>query len=68
MSPVKVLISRTDLTVDFEWETNRTKDEEDEDMVFSPELERIVAQEDRKMKPHQEETEIVNLGVGNERK
>ena len=37
-------------------------------MEFSPELERIVAQEDQEMKPHQEETEIVNLGVGNEKK
>ena len=37
-------------------------------MGFSSERERMVAQEDREMKPHQEETEIVNLGVGNERK
>ena len=37
-------------------------------MEFPPELERMVAQEDREMKPHQEETEVVNLGVGNEKK
>ena len=37
-------------------------------MGFPPELERMVAQEDREMKPHEEETEIVNLGVGEERK
>ena len=37
-------------------------------MGFSSERERMVAQEDREIKPHQEETEIVNLGVGNERK
>jgi len=28
----------------------------------------MVAQEDQEMKPHQEETEIVNLSVGKERK
>jgi len=29
-----------------------------------PELERIVAQEDQEMGPHQEETELVDLGTG----
>ena len=43
-------------------------EEEEGDSGFSPELERMVAQEDRALKPHQEETKIVNLGVGNERK
>ena len=37
-------------------------------MEFPPELERMVAQEDREMKPHQEETKVVNLGVGEEKK
>ena len=37
-------------------------------MGFSPELERIITQEDREIKLHQQETEIVNLGVGDERK
>jgi len=37
-------------------------------MEFPPELERMVAQEDRVMKSHQEETEVINLGVGNEKK
>ena len=32
-----------DPTVDFEREMNRPEDEEDEDMGFSPELERIIA-------------------------
>jgi len=31
---------------------------------LSPELERIVAQEDQEMGPHQEETELVDLGIG----
>jgi len=57
-----------DPTVDFEREADRLEDEEDKDMGFSPELERMVAQEDWEMKPHQEEMEIVNLGVGKERK
>ena len=34
----------------------------------APELKRMVEQEDREGKPHQEETKIVNLGVGEERK
>ena len=37
-------------------------------MGFSPKLERIVAQEDREMKSHREETKIINLGVAEERK
>jgi len=35
---------------------------------FPPELKRMVEQEDLEMKPHQEETIIVNLGVGEEKK
>ena len=57
-----------DTNVDFEWVANRAEDEEDEDTGFPPELERMVTQEDREMKPHQEEMEIVNLGVGEEKK
>ena len=37
-------------------------------MEFPPELERMVIQEDQEMKPHQEEMEVVNLGVSNEKK
>ena len=37
-------------------------------MGFFSELERTIAQEDREMKPHQEETEVVNLGVADGRK
>jgi len=35
---------------------NQTEDEENEDVGLPPELERIVAQEDQEMGPHQEET------------
>ena len=42
--------------------------EEEEEDVLSPELERLIAQEEREMKPHQEETELVNLGTGEEKK
>ena len=57
-----------DPVVDFEREGNRPEGEEDEGMEFSPKLERMVAQEDWEMKPHQEEMKVVNLGVGNEKK
>ena len=57
-----------DPDVDFGWVANQVEDEEDEVSGFPPELERMVAQEDQEMKPHQEETEIVNLSVGKERK
>ena len=43
---------------------NQTEDEENEDVRLSPELERIVAQEDQEMGPHQEETKLVDLGTG----
>ena len=33
-------------------------------MGLPPELERIVAHEDQKMGSHQEETELVDLGIG----
>ena len=33
-------------------------------MGLPPELERIVAHEDQEMGPHQEETELVDLGFG----
>ena len=57
-----------DPAVDFEREASRAEDYEDEDMGFFSELERTIAQEDREMKPHQEETEVVNLGVADGRK
>ena len=57
-----------DPDVDFEQVTNRIEVEEDENTGFSPEIERIVTQEDLEIKPHQEEMEIVNLGVSKERK
>ena len=57
-----------DPVVNFEQETSQTEDEEDEDIGLPPELERIIAQEDREMRQHQEETELVDLGAGSERK
>ena len=33
-------------------------------MGLPPELEKIVAHEDQEMRPHQEETELVDLGTG----
>ena len=53
-----------DLAIDFEQEASRMKNEEEEDVGLSLELERIITQEDREMRPHQEETELVDLGIG----
>ena len=55
------------LIIDFDREVSQTINEEEEEDVLSPELERLIAQEEREMKPHQEETELVNLGRGKER-
>ena len=53
-----------DPAVDFEQEASRTENEEDKDMGLPPKLKRIIAQEDREMRPHQEETKLVDLGIG----
>ena len=37
-------------------------------MGLPPELERIVAHEDQEMRPHQEETALVDLGIGSGKK
>ena len=39
----------------------QTINEEEEEDVISPELERLIAKEESKMKPHQEEIELINL-------
>jgi len=56
------------LTIDFDRDISQTINEEEEEDGLSPELERLVAQEEREMKPHQEETELVNLGTTEEKK
>ena len=38
------------------------------DWGLPPDLKRMVVQEEREVKPHREETEVMNLGVGEERK
>ena len=43
---------------------NQTEDEGDEEVGLPSELERMVAHEDQEMGPHQEETELVELGIG----
>jgi len=57
-----------DPNVDFEQLINQAGDGEDEDWRLPPELKRMVEKEEREVKPHQEETKVVNLGVGGERK
>ena len=56
------------LTIDFDRDISQTINEEEEENVLSPELERLVAQEEREMKPHQEETELVTWGPRRKRK
>ncbi|KAL5133311.1 Ribonuclease HI [Glycine soja] len=53
-----------DPTIDFKQEIDQTEGEEDEDVGLPPELEKIVAHEDQEMRPHQEETALVDLGIG----
>ena len=43
---------------------NQTEDEGDEDVGLPPKLERMVAHEDQEKRPHQEETKLVDLGIG----
>jgi len=57
-----------DPTVDFDQEASRTENEKDEDVGLPPELKRIIDQEDREMRPHQEETELVDVGTGSGKK
>ena len=45
---------------------NQTKEDEEKDWGLSPDLLRMVEQEEREIKPHQEETKLVNLGIDEE--
>ncbi|RXY50488.1 hypothetical protein DD573_29530 [Klebsiella pneumoniae] len=56
------------MTIDFDRDISQTINEEEEEDVLSPELERLVAQEEREMKPHQEETELIDLETGEGKK
>ena len=56
------------LIIDFDREVSQTINEEEEEGVLSPELERLIAQEEREMKPHQEETELIDLETGEGKK
>ena len=57
-----------DPDVDFMQLINQAEDGEDEDWGLPPELKKMIKQEDREVKSHQEETKVLNLGVGEERK
>ena len=56
------------MIIDFDRDVSQTINEEEEEDVLSPELERLIAQEEREMKPHQEETELINLETGEGKK
>jgi len=47
---------------------DQTESEEDEDVRLPPEFEKIVSHEDQEMGPHQEETELVDLGTDSGKK
>ena len=53
---------------DLERPVNQVEEEENKDWGLPSYLRRMVEQEEREMKPHQEETEVVNLGTGGEKK
>jgi len=50
------------LNSNFTLPVDNTEDDYEEDCEPSPELLRLVEKEAKKMKPHQEEVEVVNLG------
>ena len=56
------------LGVDFEQPINQAEEEEDEDWGLPPDLLRIVEREEKEIKPHKEETEVINLGTSEEKK
>ena len=56
------------LIIDFDREVSQTINEEEEEDILSPELERLIAQEEHEMKPHQEETELIDLETGEGKK
>jgi len=56
------------LIIDFDREVSQTINEEEEEDIHSLELERLIAQEEREMKPHQEETELIDLEDGEGKK
>jgi len=65
-SPSKVLILGTRPSISSKKRVGWS--EEDEDVGLPLELERIIAQEDREMRPHQEEIKLIDLGTGSGKK
>ena len=57
-----------DPNIDFERPISQAEEEENEDWGLPPNLRKMMEQEEREVKPHQEETEVVNLGIGGEKK
>ena len=56
------------MIIDFDREVSQKINEEEEEDILSPELERLIAQEKCEMKPHQEETELIDLETGEGKK
>ena len=57
-----------DPDVDFEQLVNQAEEEENEDWGLPPDLRRMVEQEEREVKLHREAIEVMNLGIGGEKK
>ena len=56
------------LIIDFDREVSQKINKEEDEDVLSPELERLIAQEECEMKPHQEEIELIDLETGEGKK
>jgi len=54
--------------VNFEMPINCVEEDEEKDWELPPDLLRMVEQEEREIKSHQEGIEVVNLGTGGEKK
>ena len=54
--------------VNFEMPINQVEEDEEKDWELSLDLLRMVEQEEREIKSYQEETEVGNLGTGEEKK
>ena len=57
-----------DLDVYFEQLINQAEEGENEDWGLPPNLRRMLEQEEREVKLHQEETGVLKLGIGREKK
>lgn len=53
---------------DFDYPINQAEDEGKEDCELPKELARLLKQEEKAIQPHQEEVEVINLGIDEDKK